>query len=433
MRKSFKSLFILISLIFVMVGGLKSFGNEKVYVTAFSKSETIGNEICFSESDFSNSVYGNDKIAEIKIFELPTSGKLKLNDLELKQGEYINVSDLNNLKYCYDKAEKIEDRFGIIPVFYKSGTSDDLVYISLYLSDKENFTPVAVNSDYKTYSGVQIKGKLNVIDFDDDNCVYKIIKSPKKGYVSIVGDSFVYVPKEGKHGKDYFEYKVTDSYGNTSNTAKITIEILKRSSKDSFSYCDMIDSEAHFEALYLREKGIMVGETFGEENFFYPEAFITRAQFVALVASVSDIAIPSVSVGTGLSDNEDIPVWARDYIAAAINCGVINGENDEEGNKVFRANDYITRAEAAAILDRALELADDNRKLNCSDVDSVPTWAEQSLINTTSSSLISLYDDNTIKANQNVTREDAAKMLYQSIIYSDNKNETQSFWGKLFK
>ena len=405
--------------------------DEQSVVSAFSKKDKIGDVVTFSVSDFTSGIKGDNTLDAIVIAELPESGNLFVGENTINAGDVVYHSDLNNLTYSSDKNVEISDFFTIIPVFSKTGSAEKVV-ITLSLTDRINYAPVAVNESYKTYADIKLKGTFSAIDTDGDDCVYTITKEPKKGTVLIDGNGFEYEPKRGKSGKDSFEFTATDKYGNVSNAAKITIEIVKSPARESFSYSDMIDSDAHFAALYLREEGIMVGETFGEENFFYPETPVTRAQFIALVAAVSDMALPTVSVGTGLSDNDNIPNWARPYVAAAINCGVICGENSNDGNKVFRANDYITRAEAATILDRAMGLSNENRIMTFADSDTVPAWAEQSLINTTVNGIISVYDDNTIKADCSVTREDVAKMLYETICYNENKNDSKNFWEKLF-
>jgi len=419
-------------LVFATVFSISVLGNsEQSVVSAFSKKDKIGDVVTFSESDFTSGIKGSNTLDAIVIAELPESGNLLVGGNAIKSGDVVYTSDLNNMIYSSDANGEVTDEFKIIPVFSKTGSAEEVV-ITLSLTDRINYAPVAVNASFKTYANVKLNGTFTAVDTDGDVCVYTITKEPKKGTILVDGKNFEYEPKGGKSGKDSFEFTATDKYGNVSNAAKITIEIVKSPAKESFSYSDMMDSEAHFAALYLREKGIMIGETFGEENFFYPETPVTRAQFIALVAAVSDMALPTVSVGTGLSDNDNTPNWARPYVAAAINCGVICGENSNDGNKVFRANDYITRAEAAAILDRAMGLSNENRIMTFADSDTVPAWAEQSLINTTVNGIISVYDDNTIKADSSVTREDVAKMLYETICYNENKNDAKSFWDKLF-
>jgi hypothetical protein len=119
-------------------------------------------------------------------------------------------------------------------------------------------------------------------------------------------------------------------------------------------------------------------------------------------------------------------------VAAAINCGVISGESCEDGNKVFRANDPITRAEAASIMDKAMKLASDGRKMTFDDTDNIPAWAEQSIVNTTAAGILSVFDDNTVRASEYVTREDAAIMLHKAVCHVQKKTKETGLLAGLF-
>ncbi len=406
--------------------------NEVASVASFSKCEAAGEIICFDKSDFAVSSKSGNVLDAIQITGIPESGRLTVGDNDVFAGDIVDIDDLSRMTFSSAGSEDIFDSMTFRPVFSKTGTAQNDVRVTLSLSNKPNNTPVAVNAEYKTYTGVRLCGTLKAVDADGDDCTFEITNSPKKGDVTLDGAEFVYVPKQGKSGKDSFEFKVSDSRGNTSDSAKVSILICKPASKDSFSYSDMLDSRAHYAALCLREEGIMVGETFGEENFFYPDETVSRAQFVALISSVAELAVPTVSVGTGLKDNETIPVWARPYVAAAINCGVISGESCDDGNKVFRANDPITRAEAASIIDKAMKLAADGRKMSFDDIDNVPAWAEQSIVNTTAAGILSVFEDNTVRASEYVTREDAALMLHKAVCYVQEKTKEAGFLAGLF-
>ena len=165
------------------------------------------------------------------------------------------------------------------------------------------------------------------------------------------------------------------------DAAEITVRVVKRHERECFTYTDMSDSPAHYAALRLREEGVFSGECFGTEAFFAPEQTVTRAQFLTMAAAVADLAQPVAAVSTGLSDDDSIPAWSRGYVAAGILSGVVEGSDDGSGNRVFRADSAITRAEAAAILDRCLALADDGREMAFSDSGAVPAWSAQSVVN----------------------------------------------------
>ncbi len=297
----------------------------------------------------------------------------------------------------------------------------------------ENFAPVAVNAKYKTYAGVKLCGTLTAADAENEECTFEIVKGPKKGTLTLEGAGFQYIPKDGKTGKDSFTFTATDVSGNKSETGRVEIEICKRKANESISYSDMSESEAHFAALYLHGEGIMSGETFGNDSFFYPDKEVTRAQFVAMTAAITEMALPAVSVGTGLADNEDIPAWARPYVAAAISCGVVRGETGEDGNKVFRADDAITRAEAAAVISRALSLAADGREISLTDGGDIPSWASQTVVNTVVNGILPVFSDNTVRAQSPVTREDAAKMLYAMLCYQKEKQAGSGLFSRLWQ
>jgi len=413
---------------------IRSLGDNNDYsVETFAKTENIGQVISFDKDDFRVSKSGNNKLDALVISHVPAHGELRLSNQVLSEGDVVDFELVGSLIFCADDpTSEVIDSFSFIPVFSKTGMASDRVAVTLSVSDRVNNAPVAVNSEFNTFSGIKLCEKFKAVDADGDELTYELVTKPKKGEVTIEGDGFCYVPKENKSGKDTFEFRVRDSRGSVSNTAKVTVNIEKQASKKTFYYCDMTESPAHYAAVYLKEEGIMEGETFGGESFFYPDKPVTRAQFVALIATVSEMAMPTVSVGTGLSDNDAIPVWARPYVAAAINSGVVSGEQGEDGNRVFRAEDYITRAEAAAIIDRAVGLSDDGRALNCADVDTVPTWAQQSVVNAIAAGILRPFSDDTLRVNETVTREDAALMLYEAVCFIEEKNSSQGLLQMLF-
>ena len=269
--------------------------------------------------------------------------------------------------------------------------------------------PVAVDASFKTYSGVSVKGALRASDRGE--FVFNVKSRPKKGELTLENEVFEYTPKEGKSGKDRFTFTVTDEKGRESLPATVEIEIIKRGAKDSFSYCDMEGDPAHYSALFLKYKGIMSGESFGKDNFFYPDREVTRAQFVAMTAAALNMPVPASNIGTGMADDEDVPAWARSSVAAAIDAGAVYGEKGKDGNRVFRPNDGITVAEAASVLDRALGLAPDGREVFFSDKDLIPSWAARSVVNAFSCGLIGTDADNAVNPYKTVTRAEAAKMF----------------------
>ncbi len=398
---------------------------ETLAVSAFAKTQGTGSLITFSESDFTSRVSGGEKLDSIVISALPTGGILRLAGRELVRGEAVSASALGTL--CFvpdDAAADISTTFKFLPVFAKSGAASQEATVTINLSDKKNSAPVALDLEFSTYTDVRLCAELKYKDADGDECTFTIASSPKRGTVEVADSGFLYTPSKGKNGSDSFTYTATDSRGNVSAAATVQIDVRKRPSKDVFQYTDMQNSPAHFAALYLRDHGVLIGETIGAENFLYPSKPVSRAEFVTLVAAITELALPTMSVGTGLADNADIPVWAQPYVVAAVSSGLVFGEKSDDGNSVFRADDGITRAEAASIINRALGLANDGRGLLFADNANVPTWATQAVINATAAEIMPVFADNTVRANATVTRQDAADMLYHMVCYIEESEKT---------
>ena len=387
-------------------------------VSAFAKSDSLGATISFTAEDFTARVTGREELSAIVVSELPASGVLRLAGRALLRGEAVEHAQLGALSYVPDgPGDEVHTSFSFVPVFSRSGAAAEVVAVSLNLSAVPNGAPVARDLTLPTYAGVPLCGALRAYDPEGDACTFELCAQPRRGSVTLTETGFVYTPAAGKTGSDSFEYTATDAFGNVSARATVTVEVEKRPGKDGFAYTDMAASAAHYAALRLRDAGVLCGETIGGEHFLYPDRPVTRAEFVALTAAVTELALPTAAVGTGLADNGDIPAWAQPYVAAAMTSGVVCGAPDGSGNRVFRAGDAITRAEASALIDRALALPDDGREMSFADNGGVPAWAAQNVVNCVAAQVLPVFSDNTVRCGDAVTRADAVEMLYAMMEY----------------
>lgn len=266
-----------------------------------------------------------------------------------------------------------------------------------------NSAPVAENLEFETYRGVTLAGELRSADPEADEVCYSVTKEPNKGSVTLEGASFTYTPAEGKRGKDTFKYVAVDSFGNVSNEATVTVSIKKQQTK--VTYSDLKGSDVEYAATYLAEEGIFVGEKLGSEYLFDPGAPVSRGEFLAMCLCVAGADVDNGAVMTGFSDDGDIPLWQKPYVAAAVIGNVVNGSRDKEGRIVFSPNRAVTRAEAAVMLNNALGIT--NVSLSYSD--SVPAWASQAAVNLESVNVFSVGD-----GKEALTRAEAAKMLAEA-------------------
>lgn len=214
-------------------------------------------------------------------------------------------------------------------------------------------SPLAENMELTTYRNASVGGKLSAYDPDGGELKFMISTQPIKGSIELEEDgSFIYTPTEGKKGRDYFGYKVSDSDGNISQEATVIIRIEKQS-KDVL-YSDMIGRADEYTALFLSEKDIFTGEQIGGKYCFYPEKEVSRGEFISLCMLLDgDMPIEAV-LNTGYADDKMIPMWMKPYAASAAMSGVYTGVSTEQGT-VFSHDKAISVSEAVLMLDRALE------------------------------------------------------------------------------
>ncbi len=118
------------------------------------------------------------------------------------------------------------------------------------------------------------------------------------------------------------------------------------------------------------------------DNTFRPDAPITRAEFVVLLAGALGWSGNGNATEPGAVNLSDaIPNWAMQAVNCAVQEGLVQGYPDH----TFRPDAPITRAEAAVLLDKALQLFTPNAGHASSltpswdDWAQIPAWAQASV------------------------------------------------------
>ena len=115
--------------------------------------------------------------------------------------------------------------------------------------------PVAENMHFDTFRDVPISGVLAALDPEGEKFTFSVVSLPRKGTLALAADgSFTYTPMDGRKGRDSFTYTATDTAGNVSAPATVTVDIRRQAT--SVSYADMEGHSARYAALCLAEKGI---------------------------------------------------------------------------------------------------------------------------------------------------------------------------------
>ena len=392
---------------------------EPTGVTAFSKNGPITGTISFSTDDFQ--VSGDGELSSIIVTSLPdpTAGVLTVAGQLVSEGSEIAMNAISALQFnpLLDPS-LTSTSFTFTPVFDR-GLMGEAVTVGLFLLQNENAAPVAEELKLTTYKNVEVQGTFAGVDPEGDLLTFRLVSKPARGTVTQEQEgsaNFTYTPYENKTGKDAFTYVAVDAVGNTSAPVTVSIKIEKQKTK--VTYSDMTGVEGHREAVRLAEAGLLVGEKMGDQYFFRPTETMSRAQFTALVLAAAGIdALEGVTV-TGFADDEVMATWAKPYVSAALLAGVVQGNYGDNGQIVFRADASITTAEAAVLLDRALNVTDVH------DVSSVmavsPAWCVQAVANLSSCGALPA----SAVISEPLTRAQAAIMIDRALTLIENRQSS---------
>lgn len=285
--------------------------------------------------------------------------------------------------------------------------------------------PIARNLEYKAYRGVACTGTLQATDNEGEAVTFQIVEPPVKGTLECGAEGvFVYTPNADASGADHFTYTATDESGAVSVPATVTIRVSRTAS--GVRYADTNGLDCATAAVDLAEHGVFIGARMGDEWFFEPERTVSRGAFVAMALAAAGVAPSDVTV-TGFADDAAIPTWAKGSVAGALAAGVVQGARTEQG-VVFRAENDITLSEAAAVLDRVLDVTDVSLPDPGADE---PEWYAQAVANLESVRVAPVggFGEGLDRA---VTRGEAASLLSAAITLREAREAEASVWSRLF-
>lgn len=165
----------------------------------------------------------------------------------------------------------------------------------------------------------------------------------------------------------------------------------------------------------MADTGILTGMEEDGAAVFKPDNNMTRAEFASMIVRYMRLDLEAYeNEPLEFTDADEIPLWAHNAIKAARGEGYILGRENDDGGFEFAPYDNITRAEAMTILGRIL--TDDTPYLlntDFADGGDIPDWARDGIARLASLGVVNGYEDNTILPLSNMTRAEAAAMLYK--------------------
>lgn len=356
---------------------------------------------CFSPEDFSQ----EKPLSGICITGVPEAriGTVMLDSRVLRPGDVLTAEQVAQMTFCPLRTETDRTaQITYLPIC--DNTVAPAAVMTISVRGREDKAPVAEDLATETYKNLPTTVPLKVTDPEGQPMTYTVVRQPKRGTVSIDGNgSFTYTPKKNKVGVDSFTFTATDPAGKVSREATVTIMILKPT--DAAQYTDTIGRECRFAAEWMRHTGIFVGENLAGNPCFGPDRPVSRGEFTSMLVKALDIKPENPELLTGYQD--EVPVWLQPYLAAAIRSGLTAGLPEQD---VFGAGESITGAEAAVMLQNALDLTVSRQDVQTGmPLDgSIPVWAADA---------VSALSDNGmhLDACAALSRADAAQLLYQTV------------------
>ena len=266
-----------------------------------------------------------EELLGICVTALPR-GKLMLGDRTVRTGDILTAEQVEAMTFIPRRSEQdTEATLEYLPVF--ADRVGPTAVMTFSIRGKENKAPAAEDFALETYKDLAVEGQLKVSDPEGEAMTFLLTRKPKRGDVELRSDgTFTYTPKKHKVGVDSFVYTATDASGKVSREATVTVTILKAT--DAPQYTDTASLDCRFEAEWMKNTGIFVGEMLDGNLCFGPEEPVTRGEFTAMLVKALDLLEADAPDYTGYSDQ--IPGWLRPYVAAAVRSGATAGLPDRE-------------------------------------------------------------------------------------------------------
>ena len=161
----------------------------------------------------------------------------------------------------------------------------------------------------------------------------------------------------------------------------------------------------------LYKKGILAGV--GNEQFA-PGELITREQMAKIICTAFKMSGTDAEY-TAFNDM-DSAKWYAPYVKAVSQNGIMNGIGDNH----FGIGQPVTRQDFAVIISRLLNTSQIDDNLSFTDFDEISDYAKQSVLQLASKNIITGFSDGSFKGKQPCTRAQAAVIIDRALEGGNN-------------
>lgn len=155
-----------------------------------------------------------------------------------------------------------------------------------------------------------------------------------------------------------------------------------------------------------------------DTNYFRPLSYISRAEFTRAIVKSANIPEKTISRTQELLFDDvekNHPYFS--FINTAVSTGIISGT----GEKKFSPDNYLSKAQAATIIVRAMGLEESSTvsatKTNFADDYKIPSWSKKSINIARNMGIISGDEDNMLQPDKLMTRAEVSEMINKFIKY----------------
>lgn len=224
------------------------------------------------------------------------------------------------------------------------------------------------------------------------------------------GGGFAVKPKPAEDNKNETESKAEDETENKGDNENNEDESIKPENLKPV-FCD-VDKNfwGYSEITFLAENGIITGYS---DNSFKPDKYVTRAEFAKMLICAARVDTSDDFVNSFADVSAD--AWYAKYAAAAAELNIFTG--DENNN--FKPDENITRQDCATAISRyiaKMQIAFPTVRENVifADLDEVSDYAAEHVEALYKIGVIN-GDDGNFYPKNNITRAEAAVMLYRMV------------------